>query len=503
MALKIFNTLTQKKEIFEPVNPGKVGMYVCGPTVYKPSHIGHAVGPIIFDAIKRYLQYKNYDVTWVVNITDVEDKLIAEAEKQGLGMYELAEKVTAKYLDAMKALNVTGIDHLPKASEHIGDIIDMCQRLIEKDLAYAADGDVYFDVSKDEDYGKLSHRKVDDQQSTGRELAGGQKRNAADFALWKKAKEEEPEQVKFDSPWGKGRPGWHIECSVMSTRYLGETFDIHGGGLDLVFPHHENEIAQSESCYEKPFAKYWMHNGLTRFNTKKISKSDAEMAKMMEELVLDNLLQKYSGELLRFFVLSTHYRRPIDFSDEEMAARKKGLESFYRLFERAERITGNDPYAGGPTLDKLHAKAESDRQKQFLNDVLDQQMRFLEAMDDDFNTAGAIAALFEAAPLINRFMDQENLGASQNQASQELAAGAVQTLRSLGMLLGLFETPPKREGGADDQTVDKLMQILVDVRAEARKSKQFALADMVRDQLAEAGITLEDRPEGTIWRRGE
>jgi len=500
MSLRIYNTLTQEKELFEPVTPGKVRMYVCGPTVYKPSHIGHAVGPIIFDTIKRYFVYKGYEVTWVVNITDVDDKLIDEARPQGCSVTELAERVTANYLEAMTQLGVRGIDHIPKASEHIPDIIDMCQRLIAKGAAYVSGGDVYFDVTADADYGKLSGRKTEDQQAGSRELAGGEKRHPGDFAMWKASKPDEPPEVQFDSPWGKGRPGWHIECSAMSVRYLGESFDIHGGGMDLIFPHHENEIAQSETCFDKPFAKYWMHNGLTRFNTKKISKSDREMRKLMEGLVLGNLLSKYTGELLRFLVLSTHYRRPIDFSDEEIAAKKKGLDAFYRLFERVQRITGRDPYAGGEELDKAHASAQTDTEKDFVRQCLEHRVRFLETMDDDFNTGGAVGVLFEMAAAINRFIEHERLETAKAERPRALAAAGVQTLRSLSGLLGLFEVRPI-EPGAGDGLVDDLMQVLIAVRAEARQTKQYALADMIRDRLTGLGITLEDRADGTAWRR--
>ncbi|MFQ5495711.1 MAG: cysteine--tRNA ligase, partial [Phycisphaerae bacterium] len=345
MALSVYNTLTRKKESFTPVTPGKVGIYLCGPTVYKPSHIGHAVGPIIFDAIKRYLVHRGFEVTWVVNITDVDDKLIVEAETHNTTTFELAERITKDYLAAMKTLGVDGIDIMPKASEHIGDIQRIIGQLIERGLAYESAGDVYFDVTKHADYGKLSNRRIDDQAGQ-RELQSGQKRNPGDFALWKAAKPDEPDEVKFDSPWGKGRPGWHIECSAMAMRYLGDTFDIHGGGLDLVFPHHENEIAQAEGATGKPFANVWMHNGLTRMNTKKISKSEAdpEMQAALARMTLHNLLDRYPGELIRFFVLSTQYRRPIEYSEEEIESKRKGLDTFYRLFERIERVCGQSPY---------------------------------------------------------------------------------------------------------------------------------------------------------------
>src|SRR3954463_5133130 len=270
MALRVYNTLTKQKDLFEPVTPGKVRMYLCGPTVYKSPHIGHMVGPVIFDAVKRYLQYKGYDVTWVVNITDVEDKLIDAATKQNATVQALADKYTAEYHEALAMLGIDNIDKFPKASEHMAEIIEMCKRLITKGVAYAADGNVWFDVTKDADYGKLSNRRVEDQESGLRQLAGAGKRNPADFALWKAAKPGEPQ---WDSPWGNGRPGWHIECSAMAMKYLGQTFDIHGGGMDLMFPHHENELAQSESATGKPFVKFWLHNGLTRLNTKKMSGS--------------------------------------------------------------------------------------------------------------------------------------------------------------------------------------------------------------------------------------
>jgi cysteinyl-tRNA synthetase len=358
MAIVVYNTLSRRKEPFEPVCPGEVGIYLCGPTVYKPSHIGHAVGPIIFDAIKRYLVFRGFKVTWVVNITDVDDKLIDEAGKQKTTTFELAERIGKDYLKAMATLHVDGIDIMPKASEHMGEIIAITQRLIERGCAYVSGGDVYFDVTKDDEYGKLSNRKLEEQAGQ-RDLKSGEKRNPGDFALWKAAKPEEPDDVKFDSPWGKGRPGWHIECSAMASRYLGDTFDIHGGGLDLVFPHHENEVAQSECANGKPFAKYWLHHGLTRVNTKKISKSDAspEMQAALAKMTLHNLLAEYPGELVRFFVLSTHYRRPIEYTAEEFDSKRKGLDTFYRLFERVERLAGC-PYAAADSEPRASARAD-------------------------------------------------------------------------------------------------------------------------------------------------
>ncbi len=506
MALVVYNTLSRKKEPFEPVTPGRIGIYLCGPTVYKPSHIGHAVGPIIFDAIKRYLVHCGYQVTWVVNITDVDDKLIIEAAKQSTTTMLLAEKVTRDYLAAMATLHVDGIDLMPKASEHIGDIVSIIQRLIAQGAAYRSHGDVYFDVTKDADYGKLSNRRLDDQEGQ-RDLQSGEKRNPGDFALWKAAKPEEPEEVKFESPWGKGRPGWHIECSAMAMRYLGETFDIHGGGLDLVFPHHENEVAQSESATGKPFAKYWLHNGLTRFNTKKVAKSDAdpEMQAALVKMTLHNLLAAYPGELIRFFVLSTHYRRPIEYSEAEIESKRKGLDTFYRLFERVERLCGQSPYAvvPDPRVDKRPGApgACADIQSRILAAANEQHAAaFSQAMDDDFNTAGAIAALFELATAINRFIEEEKLESERRASACADALGATAQLIGLARLIGLFLDPPAKRTASDDGVAEKAMNVLLEVRRHLRKKKDFESADLIRNLLAERKITLEDRPDGTVWR---
>ncbi len=513
MGLIVYNSLTRKKEPFEPVNPGKVGIYLCGPTVYKPSHIGHAVGPIIFDAIKRYLVHRGYEVTWVVNITDVDDKLIVEAAAQGITTAALAQRVTSDYLDAMAKLGVDGIDKMPKASEHIGEIISIVQKLIDRDVAYPSNGDVYFDVTRDRDYGKLSNRRIDEQEGQ-RDLQSGRKRNPGDFALWKAAKPEEPDEVKFDSPWGKGRPGWHIECSAMAMRYLGDTFDIHGGGLDLIFPHHENEIAQSESATGKVFAKIWMHNGLTRVNTKKVSKSDAtpEMQAALAQMTLKNLLTRYSGELIRFFILSTQYRRPIEYSEDEIDSKRKGLDTFYRLFERIERVCAKSPYgfenvpAEPPPLASANIKSEG-----LSVACTEADDAFHRAMDDDFNTAGAIAALFDLAAAINRFIEQEKLeslsASPEPQASawadaRADALAATQSLIALASLIGMFLKPRQKKSAGDDGLTDTVMQVLIKVRQQVRKKKDFETADLIRDLLKEQNITLEDRADGTGWRVG-
>jgi len=501
MGLQVYNTLTRTKGPFETVEPGKVGIYLCGPTVYKPSHVGHAVGPIIFDAIKRYLVHRGYEVTWVVNITDVDDKLIIEAANQNTTTAELAARITKDYLAAMAELNVEGIDIMPKASEHIGDIVAMIQKLESKDIAYVSEGDVYFDVTKDDDYGKLTNRKVEDQTGQ-RDLQSAEKRNPADFALWKAAKPEEPEEVKYDSPWGKGRPGWHIECSAMAVRYLGETLDIHGGGMDLVFPHHENEIAQSESAHDKPFANYWMHNGLTRVNTKKISKSDAtpEMQAALTKMTLHNLLDAYPGELIRYFVLSTHYRSPIEYSEAEIESKRKGLDTFYRLFERVERVCGKSPYeqvsdANSPAQDSI-----TDASLAGLCD--DQRAAFEAAMDDDFNTGTAIASMFEHATGLNRFIEQNGLETGGTDQLKKDALNATSRLIATAHLIGLFLAPPARAGAGEDGVADKAMAVLIEVRAHLRKKKDFETADLIRDRLAENNITLEDRAGVTTWRVG-
>ena len=503
MGLVIYNTLTREKQPFVPIQPGKVGIYLCGPTVYKPSHVGHAVGPIIFDAIKRYLVHCGFEVKWVVNITDVDDKLIIEAEKQNTTTIELAERITEDYLKAMKTLRVEGIDIMPKASEHIGDIIDIIKRLEDRDIAYESSGDVYFDVSKDADYGKLSNRRTEDQTGQ-RDLRSREKRNPGDFALWKAAKPEEPEEVKFDSPWGKGRPGWHIECSAMAMRYLGETFDIHGGGVDLVFPHHENEIAQSESATDKPFANIWMHNGLTKVNTKKISKSDAdpEMQAILQQMTLHNLLDEYPGELIRFFILSTQYRSPIEYSQAEIAGKRKGLDTFYRLFERVERLCGSSPYEKATALgepgDDPGDGVQSDK---LAKSCVEQTALFKKAMDDDFNTAGAIAALFDFAGAVNRVIEQENLESSGPDVAKADVLTATARLISVARLIGVFLDPPAGDATGSDGLVDKAMNVLIQVRQHVRKNKDFETADLIRDLLKEQGITLEDRADGTGWRK--
>ncbi len=501
MSLRVYDTLTREKQLFVPVRPGKVGMYLCGPTVYKPPHIGHMVGPVIFDAIKRYLKYKGFDVVWIVNITDVDDKLIDAAAKHKTTVHALAEKYTAEYMDCLTRFGIESIDKFPKASDHIGDIIAMTQKLVAGDSRTHPAEMSGLMLRRDADYGKLSNRKVEDQESGTRSLEGQGKRNPADFALWKTAKPGEP---AWDSPWGKGRPGWHIECSAMSMKYLGETFDIHGGGMDLMFPHHENELAQSESVTGKPFARYWLHNGLTRIKTKLASGqwADEKMSGSLGNVVsARELLDAWGAELLRYMLLSTHYRRPIEFTDEVLTNSKKGLAVFSRLFERIGRLTGKPPVDGSQDMDQIAGRLLESEVGNFVRQVVGDKMRFLEMMDDDFNTAGAIAVLHEITGSINGFLEKNRADTERHPEVVETAAAAVQTLRKLGRILGLFRPEIPGVAAKEPGTVEQLMALLIQVRNEARKTKQFALADSVRDGLKTIGITLEDRPDGTGWRR--
>jgi cysteinyl-tRNA synthetase len=468
-------------------------VYLCGPTVYKPSHIGHMVGPVIFDTVKRYLTYLGYDVTWVVNITDVDDKLIVRARELATTVKELAEKMTADYLDALKKLNVTGIDRMPRATEHIPQMIEMMRGLIDRGHAYAAGGDVYFDVASDPDYGKLCNRDPEQLEAGARIEVSDKKRNPGDFALWKGAKPGEP---AWESPWGPGRPGWHIECSAMSMRYLGETLDVHGGGLDLQFPHHENELAQSESFTGVPFARYWMHNGLLRVGHAKMAGSVGNVVNVAD------LLARHQPETVRFLLLNTHYRSPIEYGDDRLAETRRALDGFYRFFERFQRVTGTSFYAlQAPRTNTPFEPAGRDRE--FLEEVKGLRRSFLEHMNDDFNTGGAVGALYELLSALNRFADARQLEGAQKspEAVADFRQGAV-VLKELSQVLGVFEQPPARQEGGDDQLVNGLMQLLIDLRADARKSKNYAVADQIRKRLGELNITIEDRPGGTGWRRG-
>jgi len=519
-AIRVYNTLTKQKEPLETIQPGQVGIYLCGPTVYKPAHIGHMVGPVIFDTIKRYLVYSGYQVTWVVNITDVDDKLIAQSRERDIPMSQVATEMTMDYMANLKALGVDQIDHMPKATEHIDEIIRFIGELIDRGFAYASGGDVFFDVARDPGYGKLSNRSADDQQGEGGGAAS-KKRSPGDFALWKSAKPGEP---SWESPWGAGRPGWHIECSAMSRRLLGKTFDIHGGGLDLVFPHHENEVAQSECCHGQPMVKYWLHNGLMRAGTagKVGGKSDreagaAEAAETAEAATVDtkisrskgagglvDLIARQGGERLRFFLLRTHYRSTIVFGEAEVAEAGVGLETFWRFIERFQRVTGTSFYElkGATRREAGNFDSAGDA---LMTEVKQRRDAYLAHMDDDFNTGAAISELFELVRTLNKFCDQHQLE-EKGTAQPELVATFVRgasVLRELSAILGLFRAPVATTAGSGrEELVEKLMALIIDLRADVRQKKDFATADKIRQSLTACGVTLEDRKGVTLWRAG-
>jgi len=519
--IHVHNTMSRTKEPFETVEPGKVGMYLCGPTVYKPSHIGHMVGPVIFDTVKRYLTYSGYDVTFVINITDVDDKLINESNARGIPMAAVASEMTEDYMRNLNAMGVDSVDHFPAATEHMDNIIRFTNDLVEKDFAYESEGDVYFDVAKFPEYGKLSGRTIDSVQGEGGGMAS-RKRNPQDFALWKKAKDGEP---SWESPWGPGRPGWHIECSVMSREILGETFDIHGGGLDLMFPHHENEVAQSECRHGVVMAKFWMHNGLMaaasevgklggRKTTAKAedapadaepSADEQEAAKISKSTgasAFRDMLVNFSPESIRFFLLSTHYRRPIAFSEERIREVETGLEAFYRFFKSYERVTGESFYSIDAPLTREAgdiATSECD----FITQVAELRGKFLDSMDDDFNTGGAVGELFDIVRALNKYIGDKQLEDEKNVTDRRLDAlrQGAKTLRELGLTLGLFRQPIEVSDAGGDALTEPLIALLIELRANARKAKDFATGDLIRDRLAELGIVLEDRAGGTEWTR--
>jgi cysteinyl-tRNA synthetase len=481
--MKITDTLTGKKDDFKPHGP-TVTMYVCGINPYADSHIGHAMSYIIFDVVRRYLEFRGFKVKHVENVTDVEDNIINHANRLGITVKELTEKYTMRYFEDMAALNILHPHVTPKATETIPEIINMAKGLIDKGYGYAVGGNVYFRVRKLTDYGKLSKRTLEQMIAGARVEPGEQKEDPMDFVLWKEAKPGEP---SWDSPWGKGRPGWHIECSAMSIKFLGEQIDIHGGGQDVVFPHHENEIAQSESFTgKKPFVKYWLHNGLLQMGAEKMSKSLGNL------ITIRDALKKYTSDGLRVFILSSYYRSPLTYTPEALEAAQSGADRLMRVATK-EKASGNK----GEALD---AKPYYDR--------------FITAMDDDFNTSQAIAALFDLARDINR---AEETG---------MAAGkARETLRELGGLLGLtFKAPVETEldveplkklaadifnkakaagvaAGNVPGDAETIIAFLITTRKDLRKAKQFQLADEIRNKLNEIGITLEDSPSGTVWKR--
>lgn len=516
----VYNTLTKAKEKFVPIHANQVGMYLCGPTVYKEAHIGHMVGPVIFDTIKRYLTYSGYDVTWVVNITDVDDKLIAQSRERGIPMNQIAVEMTADYLANLRELGVNQINYLPRATDHIDGIIEFIETLIDKGFAYASEGDVFFDVARDPNYGELSNRSIDQMQGEGGGAAA-KKRSPGDFALWKQAKPGEP---SWSSPWGEGRPGWHIECSAMSHYYLGDTFDIHGGGLDLVFPHHENERAQSSCCHGAPMVKYWLHNGLMRAGAagKVGGKSDRESAESTDGSVeeqaagkisrskgaggLAELIRRHTGERIRFFLLRTHYRSTIVFNDEGLLEAGTAMEAFYRFFDRFAAITGQSFYELTAPRRRSEASPLQSASEPTTEQIAELKAKFLQAMDDDFNTGAGMSLLFDMLRTLNRHIDTHQLasGASaENAGYQGLLDGAM-VLRELTSILGVFTKPVAAAGGSDEGSaalVEELMQVMIELRKDARATKNFALSDAIRDSLAKVGVSLLDSKEGTTWEK--
>ena len=479
MAIRIFSTLSGVKEPLEPLHPPAVGMYVCGPTVYDMSHVGHARVYVAFDVVARQLRRRGYRLTYVRNYTDVDDKIIKRAAELGEQPQDVSERFIREYQKDMAALGVRPADVEPKVTQHVPEIVALIEKLVARGLAYPAAGDVYYAVRRFPDYGKLARRNLDDLKAGARVEPGEQKRDPLDFALWKGAKPGEP---AWPSPWGPGRPGWHIECSAMSEKYLGESFDIHAGGKDLVFPHHENEIAQSEGASGKPFAKIWMHNGFVTLDQEKMSKSLGNF------FTIRDVTAKFEPEALRLFLLSTHYRSPINFSDQALAEAERRLDYFYETLAKADALLAGAAPAPEP------ATAEA---------VL---AAFDEAMDDDFNTPEALATLSAPFTKLNELAEKPGKGAQRPQ-SQALAAALARAVREVGAVLGIYERPPaeylaeRRAHLAARRKLDvaKVEALIVD-RTEARKAKDFARADAIRGELAGLGVEIMDGPAGTTWK---
>ena len=473
MALHFHNTLTGRDEEFVPLTAGKVGMYVCVVTVYDRSHVGHARALVTFDVIYRYLRFLGYEVRFVRNFTDVDDKIISRANERGISTQELSETYIREFGQDMRALGCVPPTAEPRATQHIPDMIDLIRDLENKGLAYAVGGDVYYAVDRFAAYGKLSHRQLEDMLAGARVEVDTRKRHALDFALWKASKPGEPE---WDSPWGKGRPGWHIECSAMSSRYLGQPFDIHGGGADLIFPHHENEIAQSEGAKECPFARYWLHNGMVTVEHEKMSKSLGNF------LTIGQVLEARAAEVLRVVLLSTQYRMPLDFSDQKLDEAEKSLRRVYQTLARLDEALGPD------------AGREPDRPRPADSSVLG---RFQDAMDDDCNTPRALGVVFETVREANRRLDAGQLN-SLPQLRQDL--------NTIGGVLGMLQEAPaeflrrvRQEGLAGSSLSPQAIEQLIADRAAARKARDFSTADAIRDQLQAQGIVLKDSPTGTTW----
>ena len=475
--LKVYNTMTRQKEAFKPLKEGEVSIYCCGVTPYNHPHIGNARPFVTWDVIRRYFAKKGYQVHYIQNFTDVDDKIINMANKDGVTWSDISGRYIKAYFEAMDELNVKRADVYPRVSETIPEIIAMVQKLVDKGYAYAVDnGDVFYSVEKFAGYGKLSGRKLDDMQAGARIEVDTRKHHPMDFALWKSAKPGEP---SWDSPWGKGRPGWHIECSTMSLKYLGEKFDFHGGGSDLIFPHHENEIAQSQACIgdDHSFAQYWLHNGFITIHNEKMSKSKNNF------FTVKDILKEYPGEVVRFFILQTHYRSPLDFSDERLKEAQTSLGRLEQSRSFMDELL-KTKQGDAATAAELAGKAE-----EYL-------AAFYEAMDDDFNTALAISQLFALSKEINiYYQDVMNKGLDFDTKNFTKVA---KTYSDMAAIIGLFE---HTDAAADDSLADKLMDLIISIRQDARKEKNWGLADKIRDELKDAGVVLEDTPSGVRWKK--
>nr|WP_295605459.1 cysteine--tRNA ligase [uncultured Terrisporobacter sp.] len=465
--MKIFNTMTRSKEEFKPLEEGKVKMYVCGPTVYNYIHVGNARPFIIFDTLRRYLEYRGYDVTFVQNFTDVDDKIIKRGHEEGIAPEEIAQKYIKEYFVDADGLGIKRASVHPQVTENIEQIIEFVKELEDKGYAYAVNGDVYFDTQKFEGYGKLSGIKQEELEAGSRIEVNDQKKHPMDFVLWKAKKEGEP---GWTSPWGEGRPGWHIECSVMSRRYLGDTIDIHAGGQDLKFPHHENEIAQSEARSGKTFSNYWMHNEYININNEKMSKSKGNF------FTVRDISKLYDLEVVRLFMLSTHYRNPINFSDEILNQSKAGLERLYNAKERVEFI-----------ISKLNDNAENADELKLEEELNSFRQRFIEAMDDDLNTADALSIIFELARFMNSNVNENSTKEFANKVLDEF-----------NELTGVLNVVNKKH---EEDMLDEEIEALIQKRTDAKKNKDFKLADEIRNELLEKGIVLEDTRQGVKWRR--
>ena len=485
MALTIYNTLTRRKEPFQPLTEGKVGMYVCGVTVYDFSHIGHARAAVVFDVIFRYLKYKGYEVTYVRNYTDVDDKIINKALEEGVDAKTVAERYIREYDRDMEALGVEKPTFAPRATGHIPEMIRLVETLIENGYGYAIEGDVFFEVNKFKSYGKLSGKDTEQLKAGARVEVDDRKREPLDFALWKSSKPGEP---SWDCPWGKGRPGWHIECSAMSQRYLGETFDIHGGGADLIFPHHENEIAQSEGATGKPFVRWWIHNGFVNINQEKMSKSLGNIFTIRE------ILDRYHPEVIRSFLLSHHYRSPVDFSDQSLKEAQVSLDRLYSLLKDFKDMMDDGENSSSPFEKEVHGQ------------IRDLPEMFEKAMDDDFNTASALGVLHQVTRTLNGVL-AEAKKSGEGTLPPALCDEALKTFTAMGSTLGILISDPKdyfrkkqEEGMKGVAMSEEEIHRCIEERKAAREKKNWKKADQIREELFNQGILLEDTSQGTMWK---